>query len=82
MNILAMENDRLEYYLRQLWPSIEYGDAKSIALALNIHDRKMKANYLDRPDSSTQTSTILVVGGQEDSYIESLKAAVEAPSGD
>lgn len=82
MNILQMENDRLDFYLKQLWPSIEYGDAKSIALALNIHDRKMKANYLDRPDSQTQSSTILVIGGQEESYIDSLKAAVEAPSGD
>lgn len=83
MNILQMENDRLDYYLKQLWPSIEYGDVKAIALALNVHDRKMKANYLDRPDSQTQASTILVIGGQEDSYIESLKNAVEAPaSGD
>ena len=75
MNILAMENDRLDYYLTKLMPSIEYGDVKAIALALNIHDRKMKANYLDRPDSSTQSSTILVIGGEENSYIESLKAA-------
>lgn len=79
-NILQMENDRLDMYLSKLWPSIEYGDLKSIALALNIHDRKMKANYLDRPDSQTQASTILVIGGAEESYIDSLKAAVEAPA--
>lgn len=78
MNILQMENDRLDLYLSKLMPSIEYGDVKSIALALNIHDRKMKANYLDRPDSSSQQSTILVVGGAEESYVEALKASVES----
>lgn len=81
LNILQMENDRLDYYLKQLWPSIEFGDLKSITVALSIHDRKMKANYLDRPDSQAQNTTILVVGGAEDDYIESLKAAAEAPSG-
>lgn len=80
VNVLAMENDRLDYYLTKLMPSIEYGDVKAISLALGIHDRKMKANYLDRPDSSTQASTILVVGGAEDSYVEALKAAVETPA--
>ena len=80
MNVLQMENDRLDYYLGKLWPSIEYGDVKAISLALGIHDRKMKANYLDRPDSQQQASTILVVGGAEDSYIEALKASVESPA--
>jgi hypothetical protein len=77
MNILQMENDRLDYYLGKLWPSIEYGDVKAISLALGIHDRKMKANYLDRPDTSTQSAQILVIGGQEDNYIEALKAAAD-----
>lgn len=75
VNVLAMENDRLDFYLTKLMPSIEYGDVKAISLALGIHDRKMKANYLDRPDSTTQTTQILVVGGAEDSYVEALKAA-------
>lgn len=77
MNILQMENDRLDYYLTQLWPGIEEGDPKSIATALGIHDRKMKANYLDRPDSQTQSTQILVVGGMEDDYVKALKAAAE-----
>ena len=71
--ILAMENDRLDYYLTKLWPSIEYGDPKAITTALAIHDRKMKANQLDKPDASTQQATVLVVGGAEIDYVEKLK---------
>ena len=71
--ILAMENERLDYYLTKLWPSIEYGDPKAITAALAIHDRKMKANQLDKPDASTQQATVLVVGGAELDYVETLK---------
>jgi orotate phosphoribosyltransferase-like protein len=76
-DILAMENDRLDFYLSKLWPSIEYGDIKAITAALAIHDRKMKANQLDKPDAQTQQATILVVGGQEDDYIARLKQLSE-----
>lgn len=71
--ILAMENERLDYYLTKLWPSIEYGDVKAITTALAIHDRKMKANQLDKPDASTQQATVLVVGGAEADYVAMLK---------
>jgi orotate phosphoribosyltransferase-like protein len=76
-DILDMENDRLDYYLAKLWPSIEYGDPKAITAALAIHDRKMKANQLDKPDAQVAQSTILVVGGQEEDYIAKLKELTE-----
>ena len=75
--VLAMERDRLNFYLAKLWPSIEYGDVKAISLALGVHDRIMKAHYFDRPDSDTQAQQILVVGGEEEDYIAALKTSVE-----
>lgn len=76
-SILAMENDRLNFYLSKLWPSIEYGDVKAISLALGIHDRVMKANQLDKAEAGSNQTHVLVVGGKEEDYVNALKGAVD-----
>ena len=77
---LNMENQRLDYYLRKLWPSVDYGDTKAIALALKITDLRTKINQLDVP-SSTNKAQVLVVGGDAQSYVENLKRMLEPGDG-
>lgn len=74
-SLLALENARYEYYLSKIWPQIEYGDLKAVQTALAISDRKIRANQLDLP-SSTSTTQVLVIGGESVSYIEKLKGMV------
>ena len=70
--LLALENARLDIYLRKLWPSVEYGDVKAIGLAIRISETRAKINDLTSP-TSTNTTQVLVVGGETQSYVESLK---------
>jgi len=74
--ILALENERLDYYLSKLWPQIEYGDINAIRTALQITKERTSLNQMDRP-SSTNTTQVLVVGGQTQDYVERLKELAE-----
>lgn len=75
-DILAMENNRLDYYLSKLWDQIQYGDVRAILAALQIHDRKMKANRLDQP-TSVQNNQVLVIGGDQADYLQRLKQVTD-----
>jgi hypothetical protein len=79
---LKLENDRLDYYLTKLWPSIDFGDTKAIALALKITELRLKANQIDKPSSGGQTNQVLVIGGMQADYVERLKQIVDKPDGD
>lgn len=70
--LLMIENERFDYMLSKLWPEIEYGDHDAMRLALQISDRRLKWNHMDQP-SSTNTTQVLVVGGESKAYIERLK---------
>ena len=74
--LLLLENDRLDYYLSKIWPSIEYGDLKAIDMALKITRERAKLNQMDAP-SSTSTTQVLVVGGESKTYIDRLKDMLE-----
>jgi hypothetical protein len=74
--LLALENARLDHYLSKIWAQIDYGDLKAIETALKITRERAKLNQMDMP-TSTNTTQVLVVGGEAVSYIDALKSVVD-----
>lgn len=74
--LLAMENARLDFYLSKLWPSVEYGDLKAIAEARKITEVRVKINNIDKL-SSTNSTQVLVIGGEQANYLQKLKELSE-----
>lgn len=72
-SILQMELDRLDRLQAKVWPSAMTGDPKSVEAALKVIDRRIKIAGLDAADAAEQQHQILIVGGEEKSYIEKLK---------
>ena len=75
--LLQLQHDRYEYLLSKVWPSVEHGDLPSVEMARKLIGDLTKLHQLDAIDTSTQTMQVLVVGGAESDYIESLKKMVE-----
>ena len=76
-SLLQLQNDRYEYLLSKVWPSVEHGDLGSIEMARKLIGDLTKLHQLDALDTSSKTMQVLVVGGAEADYVESLKKMVE-----
>lgn len=75
--ILQLELARLDKQYQALWPSAMYGDIRANLALLAISDRRMKWSGMDVPDAMKGQHTVLVVGGDESTYLERLKSMVE-----
>ena len=71
--ILQMEMDRLDRLQQSVWPSAMMGDPRSVDAALKVMDRRIKITGLDSVDTQTQQHQVLVIGGQEQDYVNKLK---------
>lgn len=76
-SLLKLQDDRLNFMLSRLWPSIEQGDPKSIDSGLKVIALQSKLNQLDVADAAQNTTNVLVIGGAESDYIEKLKELTE-----
>lgn len=75
--ILMMELDRLNKLQRAHWESAMYGDVKSTEIVLKIMTLRVKLTGVDQPDAKSGQNTVLIVGGDEKTYIERLKGMAE-----
>ena len=75
--LLQLQHDRYEYLLSKVWASVEHGDLGSIEMARKLIGDLTKLHQLDALDTSSKTMQVLVVGGAEADYVESLKKMVE-----
>lgn len=71
--IFQMEMDRLDRLQEKVWPSAMTGDPKSVLSALQIHDRRVKLAGLDRVDTQTDQHTVMIIGGEEQDFVDKLK---------
>ena len=81
-SMIAMEMARLDALQAAVWDSAMYGEAKAVDTALKIIQTRVKVAGLDQIDTSTGKNTVLVIGGQQADYVESLKQLVEDDSTD
>lgn len=72
-SLTQLELDRLDALQEGLWLSATLGDLRSVQLVLNIITLRAKLLKLDLPDATTGQQTVLIIGGQEQEYIEKLK---------
>lgn len=75
--ILQMEIDRLERLHAAYYPSAIAGDREDAKLVLTIMDRMIKLGKLDAVDTATQGHTVLVISGEEQSYVDKLRSLVD-----
>lgn len=71
--IFQMEMDRLDRLTEKVWPSAMTGDPKSVLAALQIHDRRVRLAGLDKTDTAQEQKTLIVIGNEEDDYVQKLK---------
>lgn len=76
-SILEMELVRLEELREHHYEAAMTGDLRSAEILLKIHDRVVKVVGGDKLDTETQQHTVLVVGGKEADYLQSLKELAE-----
>lgn len=75
--IIAMELARLDLQTRALWESAMYGDIRANLALLQISDRRMRWTGADLVDANAGQSMVLVVGGDEASYLDKLKGMAD-----
>lgn len=75
--ILMMELDRLNALQRAHWDSAMFGDPKSTDIVLKIITLRAKLTGVDQPDAQSGQNTVLIVGGNEETYIERLKGMAD-----
>lgn len=76
-NLLQLQDARYNYLLSKVWPQVEFGDLAAIEMARKLIGDVSKLHHLDAVDTQTQTTQVLVIGGAEADYVESLKRMVE-----
>ena len=75
--ILSLELARLDKQRQALWQSAMYGDIRANLALLQIADRYVKYSGADLQDVSAGQHTVLVVGGDEQDYLEKLKGMAD-----
>lgn len=75
--LLQLELGRLEELHRAFYPGAIAGDEKCADQVFKAMDRRIKLLQFDSVDTATQAQTVLVIGGDEKSFIDSLKGIVE-----
>ena len=80
--LLGMSLARYDKLRAAVWPAAMMGDPQSVDKAIKIEQAYMKALGTDIPDTQTGQQTVLVIGGQEASYVEKLKGMLDGPSTD
>ena len=75
--ILALELARLDKLYQAQWAAAMYGDIRAAQTCLQISDRRMKWSGMDIPDMGSGQHTVLVVGGDEQSYLDKLKGMAD-----
>ena len=75
--LLGMSLARYDKLRSAVWPAAMMGDPQSVDKAIKIEQAYMKALGTDIPDTQTGQHTVLVVGGQEASYVAALKEMSE-----
>jgi DNA-binding CsgD family transcriptional regulator len=76
----ALELDRLDYLLTKLQPGIEYGDPKSIALAIQIS--KQRAQYIPGVLAPIKTETTVITMDAIDAEITRLEQELAQVTGE
>lgn len=71
--LLALEWERLEALIHANYESAMMGDDKSGKLLLDAMKLQIQLAQLGTPDSATDGTKVLVVGGAEVDYVEKLK---------
>ena len=69
---------RLEHMLMLLWPSVNAGDLQSMSAAVGIMDRLERLhglNFVPMEQEGPSGDTVLVVGGEKESFMAALEAA-------
>lgn len=75
--VRALALARLEKQHQALWQSAMYGDIRANLALLQIADRYMKWSGADAGDVATGQATVLVVGGDEQAYLDKLKGMAD-----
>lgn len=75
--VRSLELARLDRQRKALWQSAMYGDIRANLALLQIADRYMKWSGADIPDVTSGQHTVLVVGGDEQNYLEKLKGMAD-----
>lgn len=73
--IISLQDARYEAIIAAHWANMLAADDKSTALVLKAMHQKEQLLQLASLDPETSQSTVLVIGGQEASYIKALKEA-------
>lgn len=71
--MVQMSLDRLARLRAAAWPAAMTGDPRSIMAVLAIEDREIKVGQLDSMDAVGQANTVLVISGNEKSYVDKLR---------
>lgn len=77
--ILSLQNDRLNWMYSKLVPQMEYGDTRAITAGMNLVVNILKLHRLDQPEAAGAQNTIMLISGDEDSYIQKLKELSDTP---
>ena len=75
---------RLEHMLMLLWPSVNAGDMQSMSAAVQIMDRLERLhglNFVPLEQEGPKGDTVLVVGGEKESFMEALEIARKSRNG-
>jgi len=75
--VRSLELARLDRQRKALWQSAMYGDIRANLALLQIADRYMKWSGADVPDMGSGQHTVLVVGGDEQAYLDKLKGMAD-----
>lgn len=73
-SMIQLELARLERLHAAYYPSAIAGDREDAKVVLSAMDRRIKLGQLDAVDTATQGATVLVISGEEQSYVQKLKS--------
>lgn len=74
-SLLALELDRLDALQAAVWSEAMSGEPKAVDSAVKIIMNRAKLLGLDLPNASEIAQTVLVIRGDEDDYVNTLKIA-------
>jgi hypothetical protein len=74
---LELELDRLDTLQLVVWPEAMGGDLKAVETILKIMNHRAKLLQLDVPSDKNDGARTLIVMGNTEEYVESLRSLVE-----
>lgn len=73
IHILAVELARLDKLHAAFWDAAQDGDVSSGKFVLEVAKERNKLNKMYEPEAQVNQAAVLVVGGQEQDYVDNLK---------